>query len=192
MGTSVIVTIALRALETASDPYRAAARRPSTTSNALLTSASADAISPRRARLSGSDRTSLMKADVSRWLDVMAPSPWRAWSEDRLGAAAEAGDLAINQVIYAEVAVGFASAERLERTLQGVGLKRLALPWAAAWRVAEAFREYRRAGGPRPTPLPDFFIGAHAAVASLTLLTRDPRRVRAYFPDASLIAPDRA
>jgi predicted nucleic acid-binding protein len=128
--------------------------------------------------------------DSSVLLDVMAPSTWRAWSEEQLSVAADAGDLAINQVIYAEVAVGFASAERLDRTLQGVGLKRLGLPWAAAWRVAEAFLKYRRAGGPRTTPLPDFFIAAHAAVAGLTLLTRDPRRVRAYFPEVALIAPE--
>jgi len=127
--------------------------------------------------------------DSSVLLDVMAPSTWRVWSEEQLSVAADAGDLAINQVIYAEVAVGFASAERLDRTLQGVGLKRLGLPWAAAWRVAEAFLNYRRAGGPRTTPLPDFFIAAHAAVAGLTLLTRDPRRVRAYFPEVALIAP---
>jgi len=127
--------------------------------------------------------------DSSVLLDVMAPSPWRAWSEEHLAAAADGGDLAINQVVYAEIAVGFASAERLERTLQGVGLKRLGLPWAAAWRVAEAFLAYRRQGGPRTAPLPDFFIGAHAAVAELTLLTRDPRRVRAYFPEVALVAP---
>lgn len=130
--------------------------------------------------------------DSSVLLDVMAPSPWRTWSEEHLAAAAETGDLAINQVVYAEIAVGFASAERLERTLQGVGLKRLGLPWAAAWRVAEAFLAYRRSGGPRTTPLPDFFIGAHAAVAELTLLTRDPRRVRAYFPEVALVAPSSA
>jgi len=130
--------------------------------------------------------------DSSVLLDVMAPSPWRAWSEEHLAMAADAGQIGINQVVYAEVAVGFASAERLERTLQGVGLMRMGLPWAAAWRVAEAFRQYRRSGGSRTTPLPDFFIGAHAAVAGLTLLTRDPRRVRTYFHEVSLTAPDDA
>ncbi|MBA3746421.1 MAG: type II toxin-antitoxin system VapC family toxin [Solirubrobacterales bacterium] len=119
----------------------------------------------------------------------MAPSPWRAWSEEHLAEAAELGEIAINQIVYAEVAVGFATIERLERTLQGVGLKRLGLPWAAARRVAEAFLAYRRDGGPRTTPLPDFFIGAHAEVAGLTLLTRDPCRVRTYFGGVKLIAP---
>lgn len=128
--------------------------------------------------------------DSSVLLDVLAPSPWREWSERQLAAAGDAGEVGINQVIYAEVAVGFASAETLDRTLHGVGLRRLGLPWAAGWRVAEAFRAYRRRGGPRPTPLPDFFIGAHAAVSELSLLTRDPNRVRAYFPEVRVVAPE--
>lgn len=128
--------------------------------------------------------------DSSVLLDVMAPSSWREWSERHLVEVAEAGEIAINQVIYAEVAAGFASRDRLERTLQGVGLVRLGVPWAACWDAARAFVEYRRRGGTRTAPLPDFFIGAHAAAASLTLLTRDPRRVREYFPTAALIAPE--
>jgi predicted nucleic acid-binding protein len=127
--------------------------------------------------------------DSSVLLDILAPSKWRPWSERHLAAAADQGEVAINQVIYAEVAVGFASRERLERALQGAGLTRIGLPWAAAWLVALAFRQYRKQGGSQATPLPDFFIGAHAAAASLTLLTRDPQRVRAYFPDVKLIAP---
>ncbi len=128
--------------------------------------------------------------DSSVLLDVLAPSPWREWSEEQLAQAAERGELGINQIVYAEVAVGFASQERLERTLQGVGLVRLSIPWAAGWLVARAYLEYRRVGGSRVTPLPDFFIGAHAAAADLPLLTRDPARVRSYFPSVSLVAPD--
>ena len=127
--------------------------------------------------------------DTSVLLDVLAPSSWREWSEEHLEKVAAEGELAINQVIYAEVAVGFASQERLERTLQGVGLVRLGLPWAASWLVARAFLDYRSRGGSRTTPLPDFFIGAHAAAARMPLLTRDPKRVRTYFPDVELIAP---
>lgn len=127
--------------------------------------------------------------DSSVLLDVMAPSPWRDWSERQLQAAADRGQVAINQIIYAEIAVGFATQERLERALQGVGLVRLALPWAACWHAARAFLEYRRRGGARTAPLPDFFIGAHAAAAELVLLTRDPTRVRHYFPAVELIAP---
>ena len=128
--------------------------------------------------------------DSSVLLDVLAPSSWREWSEGQLAQAAERGDLGINQIVYAEVAVGFASQARLERTLQGVGLVRLGIPWAAAWLVARAFLEYRRVGGSRMTPLPDFFIGAHAASAGLSLLTRDPARVRTYFPEVKLLAPE--
>ncbi|HYM46558.1 MAG TPA: type II toxin-antitoxin system VapC family toxin [Solirubrobacteraceae bacterium] len=128
--------------------------------------------------------------DSSVLLDVLAPSPWRKWSEEHLALAAEEGELAINQVIYAEVAVGFADRSHLERTLQGVGLMRIGLPWAAAWLVARAFLVYRRQGGSRATPLPDFFIGAHAQAAKIRLLTRDPKRVRTYFPEVGLLAPE--
>ncbi len=127
--------------------------------------------------------------DSSVLLDVMAPSSWREWSEEHLASAIDAGDVAINQVIYAEIAVGFATQEALERALQGAGIKRLSLPWASAWMVAQAFAAYRRARGPKPLPLPDFFIGAHAAAAGLALLTRDPARVRTYFPAVPLICP---
>jgi predicted nucleic acid-binding protein len=127
--------------------------------------------------------------DSSVLLDILAPSPWREWSEEHLAEVVNDGEVAINQVIYAEIAVGFNTRERLERTLQAAGLKRLSLPWASAWLVAQAFGRYRRAGGPRTLPLPDFFIGAHAQAAGLALLTRDPARVKTYFPDVSLIAP---
>lgn len=127
--------------------------------------------------------------DSSVLLDVMAPSSWRGWSEEHLASAIDAGEVAINQVIYAEVAVGFATQEALERALQAAGIKRLTLPWASAWLVAEAFAAYRRAGGPRTLPLPDFFVGAHAAASGLALLTRDPARVRTYFPGVQLICP---
>lgn len=128
--------------------------------------------------------------DSSVLLDVIAESTWRSWSEQQLVAAADAGPIAINQVIYAEVAAGYRTQERLERALNGVGVQRLNLPFSAAWRVARAFSDYRKAGGPRTVPLPDFFIGAHAAAAGLPLLTRDPGRVRTYFKNVELIAPD--
>lgn len=127
--------------------------------------------------------------DSSVLLDIMAPSPWRQWSEENLAEAVDAGEVAINQVIYAEVAVGFATQGQLERTLQGAAIKRLSLPWASAWLVADAFGRYRRAGGPHTLPLPDFFIGAHAQAAGLTLLTRAPACVKTYFPDVVLITP---
>ncbi len=127
--------------------------------------------------------------DSSVLLDLLAPSPWRPWSSEHLARAADTGDVGINQVIYAEIAVGFESQERLERTLNGVGIRRLTLPWSASWLTARAFGEYLARGGSRRIPLPDFFIGAHAQASGLTLLTRDPRRVRHAFPDLMLVAP---
>jgi predicted nucleic acid-binding protein len=127
--------------------------------------------------------------DSSVLLDILAPSPWRDWSEQHLAEAADRGEIAINQIIYAEIAVAFTTRERLERSLQGAGIRRLPLPWASSWLVAAAFRRYRCAGGPRTLPLPDFFVGAHAQSAQLALLTRDPGRIRTYFPEVMLIAP---
>lgn len=127
--------------------------------------------------------------DSSVLLDILAPSAWREWSEQHLAEVADAGDVAINQVVYAEIAAGFATRERLDRTLQGVGIVRLNIPWAACCEAAQAFVAYRRRGGARSAPLPDFFIGAHAVTAGLPLLTRDPRRVRTAFPSLELIAP---
>ena len=109
--------------------------------------------------------------------------------ERELALAADRGEIAINQIVYAEVAVGFLKQERLDRILQGVGIVRLSLPWAACWGAAQAFLEYRRRGGTRATPLPDFLVGAHAAAIGCPLLTRDPRRVSSYFPRVDLIAP---
>lgn len=127
--------------------------------------------------------------DSSVLLDILAPSDWRSWSEEHLAATAESGDVAINQVVYAEIAAGFATRERLDRTLQGVGIVRLNVPWAACWEAARAFVDYHRSGGKRSAPLLDFFIGAHAVAADLQLLTRDPGRVRRAFPSLKLIAP---
>lgn len=104
--------------------------------------------------------------------------------------ASERGPLAINQIVSAELSAGFSSKETFERTLQGVGLVRLNLPWAAAWLASRAFLAYRRGGGTRTAPLPDFFIGAHAEAADLPLLTRDPLRIRTYFPVVKVIAPE--
>jgi predicted nucleic acid-binding protein len=128
--------------------------------------------------------------DSSVLLDVLAPSRWRPWSEEQLSAAADRGEVVINQIVYAEIAVGFSRREQLERSLQRAGLGRVGLPWAASWLAARAFVTYRKRGGSHATPLPDFFIGAHAAAARVPLLTRDPKRVRTYFPEVELIAPD--
>lgn len=107
-----------------------------------------------------------------------------------LARCAESGMLVINPIIYAEVSVGFERVEELEAVLPADSFRREPLPWGAAFLAGKCFLAYRRKGGARRSPLPDFYIGAHAAVAGLPLLTRDPRRYRTYFPHLSILAPD--
>ena len=116
-------------------------------------------------------------------------SEWFDWSASMLADAGERGMIAVNPIIYAEVAVGYDRIEDVELALPREYFLRLAMPFEAAFLAAKAFQRYRRRGGVRRSPLPDFFIGAHAAVAGLTLLTRDPRRYRTYFPKLKIIAP---
>ena len=116
-------------------------------------------------------------------------SEWFDWSASMLSAAADRGRTAINPVIYAEVSVGFARIEDVETALPRQFFVRADLPWEAGFLAGRIFREYRRKGGARRSPLPDFFIGAHATIARMTLLTRDARRYRAYFPKLRIIAP---
>jgi predicted nucleic acid-binding protein len=114
---------------------------------------------------------------------------WLDWSQWRLTEAAERGAVAINPIIYAEVAAGYDTIEALNDALPPEFYARVPVPWEAAFLAAKAFSRYRRRGGTRTRPLPDFFIGAHAAVAGMTLLTRDARRYRTYFPKLDIIAP---
>ena len=116
-------------------------------------------------------------------------SEWFDWSASMLSAAADRGRTAINPVIYAEVSVGFARIEDVETALPRQFFVRADLPWEAGFLAGRIFREYRRKGGARRSPLPDFFIGAHATIGGMTLLTRDARRYRAYFPKLRIIAP---
>jgi len=123
-------------------------------------------------------------------LDIVTDdAEWGNWSAARLADAAEAGMLAINPIIYAEVSVGFDRIEDVEDVLPQTYYRRLPLPYEAAFLAGQCFIEYRRRGGARRSPMPDFYIGAHAALAGLTLLTRDATRYRAYFPTLRLIAP---
>jgi predicted nucleic acid-binding protein len=129
--------------------------------------------------------------DTNVFVDLWTRDPvWAPWSEQALAEAAEAGPLGVNPVIYAELCLGFESEPQLEATLSGAGVRRLVLPYQAAWPAARAFSAYRKRGGTRTAPLPDFFIGAHALVDGLTLLTRDARRYRTYFAGLRLVAPD--
>lgn len=98
--------------------------------------------------------------------------------------------LFINQVIYAEISAGFRTPEECDRVLGERWVERIPLPWPASFLAGRAFLEYRRRSGLKRSPLPDFFIGAHAAVGGLRLLTRDPGRYRTYFPTVELIAPE--
>ncbi len=116
-------------------------------------------------------------------------SEWRDWSEAMLTRCASRGSLVINQIVFAEVSAGFGSIDDVEAALPETYLRREPLPWQAAFLAGQAFVQYRRRGGAVSTPLPDFYIGAHAAVAGHTLLTRDPRRYRHYFPKLVVIAP---
>ena len=114
---------------------------------------------------------------------------WFDWSASMLTEAADRGPIAINQVIYAEVSVRYDRIEALDAALPRDYFIRAELPWEAGFLAGKAFERYRRRGGTRASPLPDFFIGAHAAVADMTLLTRDARRYRTYFPRLEIIAP---
>ena len=114
---------------------------------------------------------------------------WHDWSASMLSDAAERGPIVINPVIYAEVSARYDTIEALDEALPPNFYARAPLPWDAAFLAARVFLQYRRRGGRKTRPLPDFFIGAHAAVTGLTLLTRDAARYRTYFPTLRLIAP---
>ena len=129
-------------------------------------------------------------ADANVLLDVSTDDPrWRRWSERALEDALCQGPVSINPLIYAEMALDFASSMDLDRWLRGLEIEKRALPFEAAFPASRAFLRYRRAGGARRSPLPDFYIGAHAAVSDLTLLTRDANRYRSYFPSVRLVTP---
>jgi predicted nucleic acid-binding protein len=128
--------------------------------------------------------------DSNVLLDIIEEdTTWFEWSSRNLQQMADRSILIINPVIYSEVSVGFQQIEELEAALPSDMFERRSIPWEAAFLAGKCFVRYRRLGGVRRSPLPDFFIGAHAAVAGLTLLTRDATRYRTYFPTISLIAP---
>ncbi len=116
-------------------------------------------------------------------------SEWFDWSATMIADAAENGTLAINPIIYAEISVRYERMDDLESALPAEYFIRAPLPWDAAFLAAKAFERYRRRGGVKTMALPDFFIGAHAAVTGMSLLTGDARRYRTYFPKLRIIAP---
>ena len=123
-------------------------------------------------------------------LDVLGhDATWQSWSASAIERSVSSSYVAINPVIYAEVSILFSRIEDLEDAVPSELFRREQLPCEAAFVAGKCFVEYRKRGGTRTTPLPDFFIGAHALVAGYRLLTRNARRFRTYFPALTLIAP---
>lgn len=123
-------------------------------------------------------------------LDVVTEDKrWYEWSSATLSKLAGEHVLVINHVIYAEVSIGFDKIEDLDEALPADYFRRDPIPWEAAFLAGKSFLRYRKSGGARRSPLPDFFIGAHAAVKGMELLTRDVSRYGAYFPKVPIISP---
>lgn len=133
---------------------------------------------------------SVTLVDSSVLLDVLTDDAvWGDWSRQTLSAAGDDGRLVINPIIYAEVSTGFDRVEELDDAVPASEFEREPLPYDAGFLAGKAFLAYRRRGGERRSPLPDFYIGAHAAVCRYRLLTRDAARYRTSFPTLQVIAP---
>jgi predicted nucleic acid-binding protein len=131
--------------------------------------------------------------DSNVLIDVVSNDPnWSSWSLARIDEAVDRGPIVINDVIYSEVSTRFDEIEKLDAVLATLGVVIAAIPRVALFSAGKAYLRYRRGGGVRTGVLPDFFIGAHAALERMPLLTRDPRKYSTYFPDVVLIVPDRA
>ncbi len=128
--------------------------------------------------------------DSNVLLDLMTEDPdWFAWSAAAVANAADRARLVINAIVYAEVSVRYSRIEDLEEALPNAMIERETIPYAAAFLAGKVFLAYRRRGGTKRSPLPDFLIGAHAAIAGYRLLTRDAARYRTYFPGLRVISP---
>ncbi len=129
--------------------------------------------------------------DSNILIDIVVEDPlWAPWSDEALIDALDEGPVFVDQIIFAEISIGYTTAEACQQALAARGLELIPIPWPAAFLAGRAFAAYKQRGGAKLTPLPDFFIGAHAAVAGLRLLTRDASRYRTYFPTVELIAPE--
>lgn len=129
--------------------------------------------------------------DTNVLVDIAVRDPqWLQWSRAKIADAARQGALIINQIIFSEFSVRYKSTSEVEALLPADEFVRESLPWAASFAAGRAFGVYRRAGGARNRVLPDFLIGAHAYMHGYTLLTRDPKGYRTYFPDLELITPE--
>jgi predicted nucleic acid-binding protein len=129
--------------------------------------------------------------DSNVLLDIFGDDPtWKTWSRMQLDRAALVGPLLINGVVYAEISVRFATSDILDSILRDMPVHVASMPRASFFFAGKAFLKYRNSGGARTGVLPDFFIGAHAAVLDIPILTRDTKRYRSYFPNVELISPD--
>lgn len=129
--------------------------------------------------------------DTNVLVDIAVRDPqWHAWSRKRLAEAALRGPLIINQIVLAEFSVRYRDAEIVDELLPADEFLRESLPWSASFAAGRAFNVYRNRGGPRERVLPDFLIGAHAYMRGYSLLTRDAKGYRAYFPELDLISPE--
>ena len=124
-------------------------------------------------------------------LDIFLDDPdWANWSESALSAQSLEKSLCINAIIYSEISIGFEKIEQLESAIQKGGFQLLEIPKEALFLAGKAYLKYKKGKGTKQSPLPDFYIGAHAAVLGLDLITRDVSRYRTYFPTVGLICPE--
>jgi predicted nucleic acid-binding protein len=143
------------------------------------------------ARLTVAAERPMTLVDSSVILDIVTDDPvWGHWSEVALAQAGDEGQLVINPIVYAEISIGFDQIEELDDAVPADAFRREALPYDAGFLAGKAFLAYRRRGGQKRSPLPDFYIGAHSAIRGYRLLTRDASRYRTYFPSVTLITPD--
>ncbi len=132
----------------------------------------------------------MILVDTNILIDVLEDDPqWAEWSVAQLRAHSKIHELGINAIVYAELSLAFERLEELDDTVMRLGLKLLEIPRPALFLAGRAFLAYRKAGGTRSNVLADFFIGAHAAVAGVAILTRDARRYTTYFPTVKLLLP---
>ena len=142
------------------------------------------------ASLANYDGSAGTLVDTNIWVDCIDDaSPWREWAVEQLQTCSERSPLHVNLIIYTELLVPGPSVDALDALLDVYDTLRSALPWACASLAASAFAQYRRRGGSKHKPISDFYIGAHAAVANLRVLTRDPAPYRSYFPRLVIVAP---
>lgn len=141
-------------------------------------------------KLSSYDGSAGTLVDTDIWVDCIdASSPWHDWAVQQLQSLSERSPLHVNLIIYTELLVPGPSVRALDALLDVYDTLRTPIPWVCASLAAAAFALYRRRGGLKSKPLPDFFIGAHAAVSNLRVLTRDPAPCKTYFPRLLVVAP---